>query len=236
MAVEAYNKCFCLHLEHGWPMQHSPISEMEFADDFPELRERCGMFLQPQTLDNLGNAICTSSAPTPQGSATRFFPQQQSSCKGVINPVVLDMDWQQNFKATTDEEPRIGRAMMDLNCDVPLLRHQPEKKLGQESLGNQRGLAPKKACNQMAYKTQKTVHNRNEKRYRASLDAKFGQLEDIIRTCMATGYLDSIDGKQKSRKPSRKALILQNAYNCIAILKANLEHIQKEMDVRRTSA
>lgn len=79
------------------------------------------------------------------------------------------------------------------------------------------------------------MHNRNEKRYRVSLDAKFGQFENIIRTCMVSRYLNSVDGKQKrGRKLSRKALILQNAYKCIAILRADLEHIQKETDVRRT--
>ena len=78
----------------------------------------------------------------------------------------------------------------------------------------------------------KKAHNRNEKRYRDNINAKFEQLEDITRSyAIKTEDLNGIDGKsKKGRKPSRKALILQNTCNCIAGLKADLILLRKEVD------
>ncbi|KAE8397195.1 hypothetical protein BDV37DRAFT_289635 [Aspergillus pseudonomiae] len=223
MGTEAYNTCSWLPIEQRFPMQRFHISEMEFTDGSLEPLDKCGIFLQSQTLNDPGNWICTSGVPMPQVAATLLSHQRQSSNKEVIHPGVLYMYWQQNSKATTGEKHPIERAKTRVSCDVddtPVRRHQPEMTPELHSPRNQRKLAPKKVYKKSLYQSQKTEHSRVEKRYRESLNAKFDQLEDIIRTCNAAKDVETVDGmRKKGRTPGRKALILQNAYDCIAASK-----------------
>ncbi|KAE8332986.1 hypothetical protein BDV39DRAFT_73947 [Aspergillus sergii] len=74
----------------------------------------------------------------------------------------------------------------------------------------------------------KIRHNQVEKRYRADLDARFKQLDDATRQGTAAAGSDAKSAK--GRRPSRKALILQNASDHIVSLQTKLKTLQTEIE------
>ncbi|KAE8397490.1 hypothetical protein BDV37DRAFT_289378 [Aspergillus pseudonomiae] len=78
---------------------------------------------------------------------------------------------------------------------------------------------------------QKRRHNQVEKRYRENLDARFKQLDNAIRQGTAAAGSDAKSAK--GRRPGRKALILQNAYDHIVGLQTKLQTLQTKIEALR---
>ncbi|KAE8151451.1 hypothetical protein BDV25DRAFT_138871 [Aspergillus avenaceus] len=73
----------------------------------------------------------------------------------------------------------------------------------------------------------KKAHNQVEKRYRANLNAGFKQLEDVTKLEPVSAATDQ--KMAKGLRPGRKALILQNAYEHILGLQAELKALQQQL-------
>ncbi|KAE8410258.1 hypothetical protein BDV36DRAFT_302916 [Aspergillus pseudocaelatus] len=219
---------------------------MESANNFPELLETCGMIYLSGTSST---AACASNTPTSITACHSSPPH--SDFEKVTYPDSLPTKHEKNLETISNEKTHIKQAKQvephnttrsynaDLNCglEAPVLSQQPGKQKARPSRdGLIRRRHPQKIMSQRLdpnlSEVGKKAHNQNEKRYRDNINAKFEQLEDITRSCaIKTEDLNGIDGKsKKGRKPSRKALVLQNACNCIAGLKAELLLLRKEVD------